>query len=260
MLGFLNLDCLLIWECNFLKLNGVKTKYLHVAPGFTKNCITSFCPFEKLVEFDHTVKNLGFLIDSKLSFVNQVSKVCQYGHFMLHNLYRISSKISIPLKIQLVQSLILSYIDYCNSLYIGLCGKEIKRLQRLMNASVRFIYNLDKRDYSISITEYIKKCHFLTVNLRIKYKICVLVFKCIQGIAPFYLTEMLDKKESLESLRINKDTMLLNCLKYDKPNYRNARFSSSAPRVWNELPITLRSTANLTIFKSRLKTHFFKQF
>ena len=247
-------------EINFLKLNDAKTKYLHVVPGFSKNVVDNFTPFEKAVVFENVVKNLGFVIDNKLSFSDQVSKVCQFGFYMLHNLYRISSKITIPLKIQLVQSCILSYIDYCNSLYTGLPMKEVQRLQRLMNASVRFIYNLNKRDYDISITYYIKKCHFLLVKYRIEYKVCVLVYKCLQGTAPFYLTEMLSKKESLASLRINSDTMLLSCLHFDKPGYKNARFSSYAPRVWNKLPFALRTISSLPIFKKRLKTHYFNQF
>ena len=180
---------------------------------------------------------------------------------MLKNLWRISSKIqNTALKIQLVHSCILCHIDYCNSLFVGLSQKEIKRLQRLMNASVRFIYNLNKRDYTISITDYLKKCHFLPVKLRIDFKMCVLVYKCLNGIAPKYMQEMINMKNSLESLRVYNDSTLLHIPQLHKLNYKNAKFSTVAPSLWNKLPKTVRMSSSLAIFKCKLKTYFFTQF
>ena len=37
----------------------------------------------------------------------------------------------------------------------------------------------------------------------------------------------------------------------------NGPFSYSAPTVWNSLPLLLRNTSTLSLFKSRLKTYLF---
>ena len=138
-------------------------------------------------------------------------------------------------------------------------NKEIKKLQRLMNGSVRFIYNLRRKD-NHSITHYLKKCHFLPVSLRSKFKICCLVFKCVYGGAPVYLSNLLEIKKSLPSLRINSDVTLLQQRKLYKENYKNRAFSIIAPILWNELPHDIRECGSLPIFKSKLKTYYFDQF
>ena len=253
-----------VWSAqNYLKLNDTKTKFL---------MITSDKPRISAVDFDfnlmetktileNQVKNLGVIIDQKLSLKSQINKVCKFGFYMLKNLWRISSKINdITIKIQLVHSCILSHLDYCNSLYVDLPKKEIKKLQRVMNASVRFIYNLRRTAEIIHITPYLKKCHFLPINLRIKFKICVLVYTCIQGIAPVYLRDLLKPKDSLESLRVHDDNTLLHIPSLSKMNYKNRKFSTVAPRLWNQLPQELRQCESLQQFKSKLKTFYFDQF
>ena len=87
-----------------------------------------------------------------------------------------------------------------------------------------------------------------------------MVFKCINGLAPAYLSELIHKKDSLQSLRIHQDQTLLNVPNLDNQNYKNRRFEIAAPRQWNLLPKSLRESKNIETFKSRLKTFLFDQF
>jgi hypothetical protein len=43
-------------------------------------------------------------------------------------------------------------------------------------------------------------------------------------------------------------------------NYGERSFSYAAPKLWNELPEYIRKSETLPIFKTRLKTHLFKQY
>ena len=122
-------------------------------------------------------------MDDNLNYKDQINKVCKSGRFILSNLWKISTKInSIAIKTQLIHASILSRIDYCNSMYYGLPKKEIYKLQKLQNSAVRFIYNI--RDMKTHMTPFLKKSHFLPVHLRIKFKICLTVYKCLQGSGP----------------------------------------------------------------------------
>ena len=163
-----------------------------------------------------------------------------------------------PLKTQLVHSCILSKIDYFNSLYFNLPLNQQKKLQRLLNASIRFIFNIKCRKTSITI--YLKKAHILPISLRIRFKVCTMVYKCVNGVAPLYLSNLLHLKRSLESLRVSDDKTLLYEPRLEQQNYRNRRFEIAAPREWNLLPRPLREASSLETFKVKLKTYFFNQY
>lgn len=243
---------------NFLKLNQSKTQFLHICYKNSLRTIEHIDIFGETFSFLPKAKSLGFLIDEKLSFTSQVSKVVKAGYFFLNNLWQISSKLnSTTLKLQMVHACIISQIDYCNSLYLNIPKKETKRLQKLMNSAVRFVYSI--RNPRTHMTPFLKKCHLLPVHLRINFKICVLVFKCLANLAPSYLQNLLSPKVSLSSLRIHHDKTLLT-QPIPTCSFHNRQFSVAGPRLWNQLPQSLRESSTLSIFKSKLKTHLFNSF
>ena len=254
------LDKIKTWtNRNSLKLNDLKTKFVEIRTRNSYNFLNSFTILNKNFECDSYAKNLGVIIDENLCFNNQINEVCKSGFVFLRQLWRISSKVkSITLKTQLVHSCILSKIDYCNSLYLNLPLKQINKLQRLLNASIRFIFNIKQR--KTSITPYFKKAHILPVKLRLRFKMCVLVFKCVNGLAPHYLMSLIRRKISLESLRVFLDTTLLHEPRLERQNFKNRKFEISGPRQWNMLPQAIREITSLELFKSRLKTFLFSQF
>ena len=86
-----------------------------------------------------------------------------------------------------VWALVLSRIDYCNSLLMGLAEYQIDKLQRIQNMACRVICGVRKFD---NISYHLKDLHWLCISECIAYKICILMFKCYRGIAPKYLIEL----------------------------------------------------------------------
>ena len=157
----------------------------------------------------------------------------------------------------MVHACTISQIDYYNSLYYNLPKKQIYRLQKLMNSCVRFIFNI--KNPRTHITPFLKKCHLLPVKLRVEFKICVLIYKCINNSAPNYLQNLISLKDCLPSLRIYIDATLLHQPLLDN-NFKSRRFSVAGPKLWNELPKNLRELNTISSFKSNLKTHLFSKF
>ena len=131
------------------------------------------------------------------------------------------------------------------------------RLQKVQNQAVRFIYgNLIKKWDHVS--PFLKKAHFLPIKQRILFKIALLVYKCINNLAPPYLQELLQLRDpKVNHLRIDKDYFLLKIPPIPSLKASENAFLFSGPRVWNSLPYEIRCSETIDKFKSKLKTYYF---
>ena len=124
--------------------------------------------------------------------------------------------------------------------------------------AVRFIFNLTGKRRFLSITPFLEKLHFLPVYARIKFKLCLLVYKCVNGCAPQYLSDLLTEKILFSILRSANDYLLLD-VKHVQSRYGQSSFSYAAPYHWNNLPLDIRSSSSVDSFKCALKTFLFSQ-
>ena len=80
-----------------------------------------------------------------------------------------------------LHAFVTSRIDYCNGLLYGLPDCEIAKLQRVQNAAARMLMSYKKYDH---ITPVLINLHWLPVRYRINFKILLLTFKALYGMAP----------------------------------------------------------------------------
>ena len=112
------------------------------------------------------------------------------------------------------------------------------------------------------ITPLLKTLHWLPVRQRIVFKILLIVFKALNGQAPSYILELLTLKSNSHShnLRSSNDTLLLKMPTCKtKVTLGDRAFSCAAPKIWNNLPLSIRKSQSVTSFKTKLKTHLFVQ-
>ena len=85
----------------------------------------------------------------------------------------------------------------------------------------------------------------------------LLTFKSLNGLAPSYLAELVKRHDPVRALR-SADLSLLTPTATAQLRTRGDRaFAVAAPRLWNGLPLHVRSAQSIEVFKSLLKTHFF---
>ena len=86
-----------------------------------------------------STRNIGIMFDENMNLDIQIKKVCQACLFWLRNIRKIKRCLTVEFTKAPVQSLVLSRLNYCNSLYHGLPKFQISKLQRIQNSSVRLI-------------------------------------------------------------------------------------------------------------------------
>ena len=99
------------------------------------------------LKFSPSVRNLGITLDSTLSLHQHVVNVCRVAYLELRCINSIRNLLSVDAVKTLVCSLVLSHLDYCNSLLVGLPQYLIKRLQGVQNAAARSIFSTPKSDH-----------------------------------------------------------------------------------------------------------------
>ncbi len=242
-----------IWlSKNFLQLNDKKSEIIIFGPPKFKEMISSnIAPLEIIVK--NSVRNLGVIIDSTLSFDNQIKSVVKSSFYQLRMISRLKPILSFKDLETVIHAFITSRLDYCNSLYVGICQRHLSRLQIVQNAAARLLTGMKKRDH---ITPVLSSLHWLPVQYRIDFKILLMVFKALHNMSPSYITNLLDYYTSARTLR-SADKLLLAVPRSKKKSKGDRAFMVVAPKLWNSLPLHIRQAPSLEVFKSQLKTHLF---
>ena len=160
-----------------------------------------------LVRPSTTACDLGVIIDTHLTMEAQVMKTCRAANFHLSRINKIRRFLDFSSVKCVANALVLSRLDYCNSLYLNLPSSLLKRLQRVQNAAVRTIFNLRKRDHVSIHRQFLR---WLEIADRAKIKVACLTFCCLNGSAPLYLSDLISRNVPGRELR-SADKNLLVC-------------------------------------------------
>ena len=156
----------------------------------------------------------------------------------------------------LVQALVLSKLDYFNSLIADSAQYQLDKLQCIKNMACRVVCQHKKFDH---VANSIDSLHWLKVWECTVFKAATLVYKCKSDMAPLYLKDLLrENNHSSRTLRPSTS----NCLtpQFFKSTLAfNGSFTSAGPRVWNALPTSSKECTTLNSFKLSLKTHLVNQ-
>ena len=151
--------------------------------------------------------------------------------------------------VTLVHSLIVSKVDYCNSLFIGLPNVILKKVQSVLNKAARLIFNLPHR---VPTTTSITELHWLLLKARIEFKICLITFNALKFNQPSYIRELLSfsSHEFTSGLRSADDPYRLHEPRaIGERGLANRSFSYIAPRLCNKLPIAIKQINSLNTLK-----------
>jgi len=250
---------------NWVQLNSTKSDCLYCVPSELADKLP-LIPLRVGKEIIHpstSAKVLGVVLSSDLSMDRQIAAVARAANFNLYRLGKIRSHLTTEATKILVHSLVITHIDYANSLLAGLPKKKLKPLQSVQDSAARLIYR-----GTLSTEESRFRLHWLPVHHRILFKVLLLVFDCLQGYAPVLLQDCIQlhvpghsgirrRARSLGVVSSSRSRKKRKNSNPPKPAYLKRSFTSYAPHLWNKLPPPIRTTTDRIEFKKLLKTHFF---
>ena len=103
----------------------------------------------------------------------------------------------------------------------------------------------------------LQQLHWLPVSYQINFKLSTLTYCALSTQQPPYLASLLHLSNIPRQLRSSISQLIVPKTKL---NLGKHAFSVTAPRVWNKLPITLKTSETIAIFLKKLdiysKLHF----
>ena len=176
------------------------------------------------IPFSDSARNLGFILDSKLSMKKHVIKFCQTAYFEPKRISSIRKFLTDD------ATNILSRPDYCNCLLMGTPNSVIQPLQKIQNFSARPVLLVPRHHHS---TPLLEKLHWLPISERVKYKVAYMCFSAINDSGPAYLSEPLHVYTPSRTLRSSSDTRMLEIQQYKRKIHGIRTFSCFGPHIWN---------------------------
>ena len=154
-----------------------------------------------------------------------------------------------------VHAFVTSKLDLYNILLCGIPNTSLCKLQKIQNSAARLIFMANKYDH---ITPLLKSLHWLPIKYRIQFKILLFTYKAVNKLAPKYICDLLAPYNPPRQLRSTSQLKLQEVRTRTKMGER--AFSVSAPKLWNTLPMYIKTVDSLEMFKIRLKSYLFNMF
>ena len=197
-------------------------------------------------------KLLGIVLGQYLSFdqhveylVNKASQKIGLLHRLRHTLDTVHLNI-------VYKAIVQSLFDYCLTVWGNCSSKNMNTIQKLQNRAARAVTGIF--DYSVPSFELLCSLNWTTIDVRFKYFVAILMYKCVKGLAPIYLS---DKFQYLTDVHSRTTRNVSNDLLYlPKPStemYKRS-FLYSGANIWNSLDSATKQSTTLLSFKELYKS------
>ena len=249
---------ILVWcITNGLACNPGKTEIVHFLSRFSSSSTIREINISGIsISPSSDARNLGVTVDSHLQMTKHVNNICKSAFLAIRNIGRIRKYLDRENCERLVHVFVTSKLDSCNSLLVGLSNSEIEKLQRVQNSAARLIMGTKRGEHITPVLYYL---HWLPITCRIDFKILLMTYKALNCQSPSYITELLTLYKPKRSLRLASQKML-EVPKSNTKSYGDRSFSVAAAKLWNALPLYIKSTDTKNSFKSSLKTFLFHSY
>ena len=256
-----DLHNILLWSHqNLLSLNPCKSKSMILASQHITASLRDHPPPHLLlnntpIPYVTSLKDLGVTLNRNLNWTDHIAAVCKKTFGILHSLNRLRNFLPVEIKTTLIHSLIMPHLDYCDTTLTDLDDILSQRLQRVQNASVRFIFNLKRSDH---LSPFFSELGWLRLSHRRLLHSLLLLFKTLSSGKPPYLAQRFRPLSYFHDKGTRSCENNILSIPRHNSAFLNKSFSLSTVRAWNSLPNTIRNSSSVGVFKRTLTSYLIR--
>jgi len=241
-------------ESNHVELNCDKTVYMVVGKKQVCKIVNPNLTISNtVIKRVSQIKTLGVILDENMTFLPHANRVISLCYGMLGQLYPIRFVLNHDSRKKLAESLILSKLRYCNTIWLNKSEYIVKLVNRVTRATARFV--LCKRKYDHITADINFNLEWLNCKFLYKYDTLVMIRKLINGCGPNIF---------LQYFSINDCDIMSTSTRgrdYHTPNlacrreWGQSSFRFNGLCLWMNLPIEIKETTSITLFKKLLYSY-----
>ena len=236
---------------NGLLVNPNKTQCIFI--GSRQNIAR--IPEDIIIRFDNSeinpslyVKNLGIYFDQYMTFERHIDEMYKKIMGSLMYLNRIKNQVTSDMRVTLVQALALGYLNYCPNIWGTTSKTQLQRVQKLQNFAAKVAVGSGKK-YDRA-TPYINKLEWIKIDKKCLLDICILTYKVLNQLLPDWLITF-TMVSDINPFPTRQGNNLVVPRTQTHTGERGIKVR--APKLWNNLPLDVRNSSSLNVFKKKVK-------
>ena len=209
---------------------------------------------DKTIEQVTEVKLLGVMIDCRMNWTTQINVILKKMGRGIAAIKHCRQYLPGYLVKQLMETLVLSQLDYCTVIWSNTSENNLTRLQIAQNKAARIVLNCS---YRAIVSQMLDRLNWLPVKDRLHYSLLAFIRNIIITKSPVNIYNTL----TFSCDRHSYSTRLSSDQKFLLPAYRidagQRTLHYRAMVAWNDLPNFLVNESSKSAFKTKLKLYMF---
>ena len=203
----------------------------------------------------HSVKILGVIVDSHLSWEPHITAIVRRCYGLLIGLAKMRYRLPTETKRLLIEALVFPHVRYCLSVWGSCTTTQKRRVQKALNFGARIVSNIGYRD---RVTPVLRELQWLRVDGMICERDVIIMRDILTADrAPETLRERVVRRSDVSAHITRASTDELLQLPRVRTEFSRRSFLSRASNAWNGLPSNVRASAadRKQTFKSALTSY-----
>jgi hypothetical protein len=233
---------------NKLSLNVEKTNYINFSAAKSNTEMNLMIGDKNIQKVSYT-KFLGVTIQENLSWKLHIAQICSKMMRAIGIMNRMKNLLPQHTLQMLYNTLVVPHMTYSCEVWGSTYSIHLIKIALIQKKAVRIIHRLNYLDHCEHLFDK-KIMKFQDLN---KLKISIFMYKIKRKILPLSIQNLFPSSNQSIITRQNNDFRL----QYARTNNKLHSLSYIGIRTWNSIPITIRNSSSLFIFKKLLLQDMF---